>query len=93
MAEIERLNIALPSKVAETVRQAVEDGEYASASEVVHDALALWATRRALHAQDLETLRRHWDEGKASGRAGKLDIARIIEEERAKLVASGRVSS
>jgi len=30
-----------------------------------------------------EILRRHWDEGKASGRAGPLDIKRILSEEHA----------
>jgi len=42
MADIERLSIALPAPMAAIVRRAVEDGEYASASEVIRDALRLW---------------------------------------------------
>jgi antitoxin ParD1/3/4 len=83
MAEIERLSIALPAPMADTVRKAVAEGEYASASEVVRDALRLWQQRRHLHDRDAEVLGRRWDDGKASGKAGKLDIKRILSEERA----------
>jgi antitoxin ParD1/3/4 len=85
MADIERLSIALPAPMAATVRRAVEDGEYASTSEVIRDALRLWESRRELRSRDLELLRRRWDEGKASGRAGSLDIPGLIAEERANL--------
>jgi hypothetical protein len=37
---------------------------------------------------DIAVLRKAWDEGKASGRAGRLDIKRLIAEERAKLKSS-----
>jgi antitoxin ParD1/3/4 len=85
MAKIERLSIALPTPMADAVRRAVDAGEYASASEVVRDALRLWESRRQLRERDLEVLRRRWDEGKASGRAGPLDIRRLIAEERDRL--------
>jgi antitoxin ParD1/3/4 len=89
MAEIERLSIALPTPMADAVRRAVDAGEYASASEVVRDALRLWESRRQLRARDLEVLRTRWDEGKASGRAGPLDIKRLIAEERDRLEGGG----
>jgi antitoxin ParD1/3/4 len=69
--------------MAKAVRKAVTAGEYASTSEVVRDALRLWEGRRELRARDMVVLRRAWDEGKASGRAGALDIARLIAEEKA----------
>ena len=84
MADIERLSIALPAPLADSVRRAVEEGEYASTSEVIRDALRLWESRRQLRERDVEILRRRWDEGKASGRAGPLDIKRVMAEERAK---------
>ena len=90
MAEIERLSIALPAPMADAVRRAVEAGEYASTSEVIRDALRLWESRRHLRERDLEVLRQRWDEGKASGRAGPLDIKRVIAEERAKLKGARR---
>jgi len=90
MAEIERLSIALPAPMADAVRRAVEAGEYASTSEVIRDALRLWEARRDLRERDLEVLRQRWDEGKASGRAGPLDVRRVIAEERAKLKGARR---
>ncbi|HEY7549893.1 MAG TPA: type II toxin-antitoxin system ParD family antitoxin [Hyphomicrobiaceae bacterium] len=90
MAEIERLSIALPTPMADAVRRAVDAGEYASASEVIRDALRLWESRRDLRERDLEIVRQRWDEGKASGRSGPLDIRRMIAEERAKLKGGGR---
>ncbi len=85
MAEIERLSIALPTPMADAVRHAVESGEYASTSEVIRDALRLWESRRQLRERDIAVLRRRWDEGKASGRAGPLDVKRLIADERSKL--------
>ena len=90
MAEIERLSIALPTPMADTVRKAVAEGEYASASEVVRDALRLWQQRRHLLDHDAEVLGRRWDEGKASGLAGPLDVKRVLSEERAAFKGSRR---
>ena len=90
MAEIERLSIALPAPMADAIRRAVEAGEYASTSEVIRDALRLWESRRHLRERDLEVLRQRWDDGKASGRDGPLDIKRLIAEERTKLKAGKR---
>jgi antitoxin ParD1/3/4 len=83
MAEIERLSVALPAPMANSVRQAVTDGEYASTSEVIRDALRLWQSRRHLIERDVTVLRSRWDEGKASGRAGRYDMKRMLAEEQA----------
>jgi antitoxin ParD1/3/4 len=89
MAQIERLSIALPSPMADAVRQAVEAGEYASTSEVIRDALRLWESRRELRERDLAVLRERWDAGKASGVAGPVDVKRMMKEERRKLGEKG----
>jgi Arc/MetJ-type ribon-helix-helix transcriptional regulator len=39
MARVERISVALPAAMAGVVHDAVESGDYASASEVVRDAL------------------------------------------------------
>lgn len=83
MAEIERLSVALPAPMAKSVREAVENGEYASTSEVIRDALRLWESRRHLRERDVAVLRQRWDEGKTSGRAGRLDVKRVLAEEQA----------
>ena len=53
MAGIERLTITLPSGMAEAVKGAVNDGDYASTSEVVRDALRDWKLKRALQLQEV----------------------------------------
>lgn len=63
MASIEKISIALPPKMVSVVRKAVEDGEYASNSEVVREALRDWMQRRSLRQQGIiEEMRRLWQQ-------------------------------
>ena len=57
MANIERMTITLPLEMAELIKGAVESGDYASASEVVREALREWKTKRALQLQELAGLK------------------------------------
>jgi antitoxin ParD1/3/4 len=83
MSSIERMTVVFPVPMAEQLRAAVESGEYASTSEAVQDAVRLWGGRRELRQREIEMLRRTWDEGKASGSAGPLNMAEIIAEAKA----------
>ncbi|MFI5015341.1 MAG: type II toxin-antitoxin system ParD family antitoxin [Hyphomicrobiales bacterium] len=90
MADIERLTVTLPAEMAAVVKGAVEDGDYASASEVVRAALRDWKTKRALQLHELEALKADIDKGLADMAAGhvkKFDAARIIERGRKLLAA------
>jgi antitoxin ParD1/3/4 len=90
MAEIERLTVTLPAEMAAVVKEAVEDGDYASASEVVRAALRDWKVKRALQLQELEALKADIDKGLAdvaAGRIKKFDTTRIIERGRKLLAA------
>jgi antitoxin ParD1/3/4 len=69
MPTVEKLSIALPPEMAALLREAVESGEYASASEVVRDALRAWKRKRKLEALELGELRRLVREGMESGPA------------------------
>ena len=42
MAHVEKVSVALTSEMAAMMRQLVESGEYASASEVMREALRDW---------------------------------------------------
>ncbi len=42
------------------VREAVEEGEYASRSEVIRDALRDWTLKRSLRRKGIEQLRGVW---------------------------------
>ena len=57
MPAVERMTITMPAELAETLRQTVAGGEYASTSEVVREALREWTRRRDAERQELEALR------------------------------------
>lgn len=82
MANVKRISVALTTDIVSSVRQAVASGDYASASEVVRDALREWQQRRAVDRDVVEQLRRLWDEGLASGSAEPLDMAAIKRKAR-----------
>ena len=46
MGAVERMTITMPAELAETLRQTVAGGEYASTSEVVREALRDWTRSR-----------------------------------------------
>lgn len=57
MPPIERLTITLPADMAGVVRGAVEGGDYASASEVIREALRDWKMKRELQLHRLAELK------------------------------------
>jgi antitoxin ParD1/3/4 len=62
MTIAEKISIALPSEMVAVVRGSVANGEYASTSEVVRDALLDWAHKRSLRQQGVAELRQVWQE-------------------------------
>ena len=90
MSNVEKVSVALTPEMAATMRQVVEAGEYASASEVMREALRDWKFRRAQRERAVEELGRLWDEGIASGAAtdGEAAFARIRCSLDAKIAAS-----
>lgn len=79
MANVEKVSVALTPEMATMIREVVETGEYASASEVMREALRGWKQHRMERAQAVEALGRMWDAGIASGPAvdGEDAFARI----------------
>ena len=83
MANIERLTITLPADMASLVKDAVADGQYASASEVVREALRDWEVKVEVRRRKLESLRQHLHEGLRDAEAGRLvdlDVEAILDE-------------
>lgn len=58
MGVVERITVALPAELAETLRRSVESGDYASEGEIIRDALNDWARTRRSEQADVERLRR-----------------------------------
>jgi antitoxin ParD1/3/4 len=65
MSRVEKMSIALTPLLAQTVREAVESGDYATTSEVVRAALREWSERRAGLSE--RALAEAWREGLSSG--------------------------
>jgi antitoxin ParD1/3/4 len=90
VAAIERMTVTLPAAMAAAVRDAVEEGNYASSSEVVREALRDWKVKRALQLKEMEALKADIDKGLtdlAKGRVHDFDAARIVERGRRLLAA------
>lgn len=87
MPTVEKITIALTPELAALVKESVEQGDYASTSEVIRDALRDWKRKRAFQKQEIEELRQLWDAGLKSGpgRFGNMD--EIIQEARSRFGA------
>ncbi|MBY5609589.1 type II toxin-antitoxin system ParD family antitoxin [Rhizobium leguminosarum] len=73
------------------VRELVESGRYASASEVMRDSLRLLEQREEIRALDLEKLKREYAEGKASGEPKEVDAVAFLQELKAGRAARGKI--
>jgi len=72
MATIERITITLTAELADVVRGAVDDGDYASSSEVVREALRDWKMKRELYGRRFQELKAEIDRGLADVTHGRL---------------------
>lgn len=85
MSDIQRLTITLPDDMATLVKSAVDEGNYASTSEVVREALRDWKEKRDLHAHKLRALKAEIDRGMidlSRGRTRAFDSNRIVQRGR-----------
>lgn len=57
MQNVERLSITLPTDMARLIRAKVEEGGYASNSEVIREAMRAWQEQEELRAQRLAAMR------------------------------------
>lgn len=85
MPATERMTIAMPAEMAETLRQTVAGGEYASTSEVVREALRDWTRNRDAERRDLEALRDAIKTGLESGQG--IPAEEVFAELRARYAA------
>jgi antitoxin ParD1/3/4 len=82
MAEVERLTVTMPADMVAVLKSAVDQGDYASTSEVVREALRDWKMKRALQLQEFTALKVDIDRGLADVAAGRLtefNADKIIE--------------
>jgi antitoxin ParD1/3/4 len=82
MGKIEKISIALPHDMVADVKAAVEQGEYATTSEVIREALRDWQLKRKIESLDVDELRRLVREGIDSGPS--IDAETVFARLRAK---------
>jgi len=89
MSDIQKVSVALTGEQIAVLKAAVKTGEYATASEIVREALREWQFKRELRRRDIKRLRQLWDEGKASGLAEPFNIERTISAAEARRKRAG----
>ena len=72
MSDIERLTITLPGDMAAAIKTAVAEGDYASTSEVIREAVRDWKIKRALQLHELAALKADIEHGLADLAAGRV---------------------
>ncbi|MDK2957541.1 MAG: antitoxin ParD1/3/4 [Desulfovibrionales bacterium] len=87
MPTVDKITIALTPELSALVKESVEQGDYASTSEVIRDALRDWKHKRALQKQEIEELRQLWDAGVKSGPGRFSNMDEIIKEARSRFDA------
>jgi antitoxin ParD1/3/4 len=88
MSKVERVTFTLPTKLASVVKTAVESGEYASASEVIRDALRDWVSKHDAEQRALVELREMVQEGmEGKGRPAADVLADLIKTLKTKRAA------
>ena len=85
MADIQKISIVLTSEQVNSLKAAVETGEYATTSEIVREALREWQWKRELRGEDLKRMREIWSKGKSSGAATPLDMDKTRNQARQRL--------
>ncbi len=90
VAAIERMTITMPAEMAAALKATVAEGQYASTSEVVREALRDWAKARDAERQAIEALRAAVRVGDDSGPS--IPAAEVYAELRA-LIAARRTAA
>jgi antitoxin ParD1/3/4 len=86
MSTIEKISVSLPADLIADIRAAIAQGDYATTSEVLRDALRDWKLKRKVQGMDVEELRALWKEGATDEAAkdGEVVFAHLAAKYRAK---------
>jgi antitoxin ParD1/3/4 len=90
MQNVERLSITLPSDMARMIRAKVEEGRYASNSEVIREAMRAWQEQEHRRMERLAVIRAKIDEADNDPRPllSEEDVDRYFDEKATKSPAA-----
>jgi antitoxin ParD1/3/4 len=83
------LTVSLTPHQAEMKQSAVENGGYASNSEIVRDALRLWEQREEVRQLEMARLKKAYGEGMASGEGRHISADQLLAELKAEARSRG----
>lgn len=82
MSGVEKLSITVPPEMAALIHARVEEGAYASASEIIREGLRLWREREEERQAAIAAIRGSLEESARSGEPTHMDEAFDRVEER-----------
>ena len=85
VADVRKISVALTREQMADVEAAVASGAYASAAEIVQEAITAWRLAHALRDDEIRRLGELWDAGKAGGATRPFDIERTLATARTRL--------
>lgn len=65
MSKLERITVTMPAEMAAKLRAAVEEGSYATSSEIVREAVRAWVAKQERREAELARIRALIAEGEA----------------------------
>ena len=80
---VERITVTLTADMAQSIKSAVNNGDYASNSEIVREALRDWRIKQLTQKRELEALRQEINKGIDDinqGRVQDFDAGRIVAQ-------------
>lgn len=92
MSKVSKVSIALTAELNELVQNAVASGSYASASEVVREALRAWEDKQIDRHLVIAKYRTLIQEGIDSGMSDATSMDEIIAEARRSFVSKQKVA-
>lgn len=87
MSKLERITVTMPAEMVAKLRAAVEEGSYATSSEIVREAVRAWVGKEDRRQAEIARIRALIAEGEASEMLDGETVLKEFEEEVARLVA------
>lgn len=87
MGKLERITVTMPQEMAARLRAAVEEGSYATSSEIVREAVRAWADERDREEAENTAMRAMLDRARAGKRLSADEVFARVRERVAEVAA------
>tara|TARA_R110002072_G_scaffold15856_34_gene62911 strand:- start:3762 stop:4049 length:288 start_codon:yes stop_codon:yes gene_type:complete len=87
MGKLERITVTMPQEMAARLRAAVEEGSYATSSEIVREAVRTWADERDREEAENTAMRAMLDRARAGKRLSADEVFARVRERVAEVAA------